>query len=158
MNYYSALNDGGTIIYQSKNKKYYLFACNTITGNKNYYITGNGNDYDVCTSENKIKLNQVCLRDKLDNIIDYDKTIKFRDNYNAYLITSGNIPSWDIYSGSKGTYAIIKTDDNVVIDDFKNYFNNINNNYKYVNIFENWYVFISTGNDINLKELNDCIK
>lgn len=51
MTVYDELNDGGTIIYQSKNKKYYLFACNTIDGNKNYYITGNGNDFKVCSSK-----------------------------------------------------------------------------------------------------------
>lgn len=61
--------------------------------------------------------------DKLDNIIEFDTSVKNRDNYNAGLITNGNIPSWDIYSGLYGTYAIIKTDDEIVINDFKKWFN-----------------------------------
>ena len=153
-----ALNDGGTTIYKSRDNKYYLISCNNYIGNKNYYITGNEYDYSVCSYEKEIGLNNICLRDKLDDKVSYDKTIKLRDNYNAYLITNGNIPSWDIYNGTKGWYAIIKTDDEDVINDFKNWFNNKDNNYKYFNIYENWYVFISNGNDIDFKELNDCIK
>ena len=157
MNHYSSLNDGGTIIYQSKNKKYYLFACNTIDGNKNYYITGNGNDYEICSSEKTKGINHQCLRDKLDNIIGFDTNTKNRDNYNANLITNGNIPSWDIYTGSKGTYAIIKTDDELVINDFKKWFNEKDANFNYLNIYENWYVFVSNGNDLNNKTLNECV-
>ena len=150
MNYYSELNDGGTIIYQSKNKKYYLFACNTIDGNKN--------DYEVCSSQKRNSLNHTCLQDKLDNIIGFDTNIKTRDNYDARLITNGNIPSWDIYSGLNGTYAIIKTDDEIVINDFKKWFYEKNKNYKYINVYDNWYVFISNGNEFDVKELNDCIQ
>ena len=158
MNYYSALNDGGTTIYQSKNKKYYLFACNTIDGNKNYYITGNGNDYEVCSYKKRNGLNHTCLQDKLDNIIGFDTNIKTRDNYDAKLITKGNIPSWDIYSGLNGTYAIIKTNDEIVINDFKKWFNEKNTNYKYLNVYDNWYVFVSNGNELDVKELDDCIQ
>ena len=80
------------------------------------------------------------------------------ENYNVRLITKGNIPSWDIYKGSKGWYAIIKTDDEMVINDFKKWFSELNNNYKYENIYDNWFIFISNGEDIELEELNDCIK
>ncbi len=152
-----ALNDGGTTIYKSKDNKYYLIACNNFEGNKNYYFTGNEYDYNVCSYKKETGLNNTCLRDKLDNIVEYDKTIKYRENYNAYLITKGNIPSWDIYSGAKGTYAIIKTEDDVVINDFKKWFNEKDTNYKHLNIYDNWYVFVSNGNDFDSKELNDCV-
>ena len=158
MNYYSSLNDGGTIIYQSKNKKYYLFACNTIEGNKNYYITGNGNDYEICRIKNEKILNHKCLRDKLDNIIEFDTNTATRDNYNAHLITNGNILSWDIYTSTKGTYAIIKTNDETVIEDFKEWFNKNNTNKNYFNIYDNWYIFINNVNDLNNIKLNECIK
>ena len=155
MTVYDALNDGGTIIYQSKNNKYYLFACNTIDGNKNYYITGNENDFDICATKKTVGLNHTCLRDKLDNIVNFNTSVKTRDNYDAKLITNGNIPSWNIYSGSKGTYAIIKTNDDLVVNDFKKWFNEKSTDYKYLNIYENWYVFVSNGND--LESLDDCI-
>ena len=158
-------NDGGSRMYKSKDSKYYLYECHSIMWqdenqneyNENYYISGSKDDINVCKYKKEIGLNFTCLYDKLDNIIEYDKSKNHNENYNARLITNGNIPSWDIYSGAKGWYAIIKTSDEMVINDFKNWFNDKDNNYYYTNIYDNWYLFISNGNDFDFRELNDCI-
>ena len=165
MEIYAEYNDGGSKTYKSKDSKYYITEChsmifrddNTNDTNENYYITGNGNDISFCSYKKTSGLNHICLDNKLAIIVDYDNTSKFRENYDARLITDGNISSWDIYNGSMGWYAIIKTDDKKVIDDFKKWFNAKNSNYKYLNIYENWYVFISDGNLIDFRILNDCI-
>ena len=156
MDYVDSLNDGGSMIYQSKDKKFMIYACNSLSGNHNYYITGNYDD--VCSFNSNVGVDTNCLDAKLGGMIaDLENEVYKVD---ARKITSGNIYSWDIYKNDKvGSYAIIRTNDNQVIEDFKKYYNNLTSNYKYVNIYEDWYVFIGNGfDDIDLRELRECIK
>ena len=166
MEYVGGLNDGGTMIYKSKDSSFYLFDCHSIDfddngnmiRNNNYVITGNENDFDVCKYDKSKGIDTLCLNNKLGGYISNGDS-----NYylvDARSITNGNIPSWEIYKNDNvGAYAIIRTDDEIVINDFKKYFNDIDSNYKYINIYEDYYIFIGNGfNDYNLRELNECIK
>ena len=157
MDFVDSLNDGSSKIYKSKDKKIVMYECHSLNGNNNYYITGNLYD-NVCNLDKVKKLDTLCLDNKLGGMIaDLENNVYKVD---AKEITDGNIYGWDIYKNDKvGSYAIIRTNDNKVIEDFKKYYNDLTSNYKYVNIYEDWYVFIGNGfDDIDLRELNECVK
>lgn len=111
-----------------------------------------------CSKKIEEKFDQVCVSEKLGGLIaDLENNINYID---ARKITNGKVLNWEVVKNKNiGVYAVIKTDDEIAINDFKKYFSNLNKDYKYTNIYDNWYVFVGNGfNDYDLKELNDCIK
>lgn len=155
-NLIDASNDGGSLYYQSKDKKIYIALCNSLEangGNKNIYISDK-EDLKICTYDFEVSFYPSCVMDKLNPLIDAKWT---SPRIPVDEITKGNIPHYDIITTEKGFYAIIKTNEEQVVTDFKNYFHAKSDNFIYTNIFENWYVFFSNGDSINKEELNECV-
>lgn len=149
----SMANDGGSTYYRTKDKKIYVAFCNSLEGNgdnHNIYIS-NKIDYNICTYDFDIRLNTSCVETKLNSLI----------GNNAYevpilSISDKNIPSYKIVRNNDLAYALIKTFDEDAIKDFKNYFKDINGDYKYKEYMDNYYLF--TTLPISLEQLNECIK
>ena len=111
-----------------------------------------------CPKQVEDKLDQTCVSEKLGGLIaNLENDIHYID---AREITTGKVLYFEVVKNKNvRSYAVIKTDDEIVINDFKKYFSNLKKDYKYTNIYENWYVFVGNGfNDYDLNELNDCIK
>ena len=108
-------------------------------------------------SNNQESVNKSCLSTELGAMIaDVENQIHYVD---VREITSKKVTSWEIAKNDKvGVYAIIQSDEESAINDIKKYFEGIDKNYKYKNITNNYYVFISNGQDIDLDDLNKCIK
>ena len=109
------------------------------------------------TFENEIKVDEACLSNMLGGMIaDVENKTHYID---VREITNSKVINWKILKNDKvGAYAIIQSDEESAINDIKKYFEGIDKNYKYKNITKNYYVFISNGQDIDLDELNKCIK